>query len=76
MSAAPLIYFDPLAAPGLKGADDMRVMGLQPKKMISFDWSAPPHFAEARQQRTFVVVRFEPLWRQAHPVTLHPHRLA
>lgn len=65
------IYFDPLAAPGLKGADDMRVMGLQPRKMISFDWSAPPHLAEARQQRTFVVVRFEPLGDKLTRVTLH-----
>ena len=32
----------------MKGADDMRFMALQPKKMISFDWNAPPHLAEAR----------------------------
>ncbi len=65
------IYMDPLARPGLKGADDMRLMAVQPKKMISFDWNAPPHLAEARKQRTFVVVRFEPLGEQLTRVTLH-----
>jgi uncharacterized protein YndB with AHSA1/START domain len=65
------IYMDPLADPGMKGADDMRYMALQPKKMISFDWNAPPHLAEARKQRTFVVVRFEPLGDKLTRVSLH-----
>lgn len=41
------IYIDPGAAPGMKGADDMRFMALQPKKMLSFDWNAPPSLPEA-----------------------------
>lgn len=65
------IYMDPLAEPGLKGADEMRFMALQPKRMISFDWNAPPHLAQARQQRTFVVVRFEPVSDKITRVTLH-----
>jgi len=65
------IYFDPLGKPGNKGADDMRFLALQPKKMISFDWNAPPHLAEARQQRTFVVVRFDPVSATQTKVTLH-----
>lgn len=65
------VYIDPLAEPGMKGADDMRVMAVQPKKMISFDWNAPPHLAEARAQRTFVVVRFEPVNEKATRITLH-----
>jgi uncharacterized protein YndB with AHSA1/START domain len=55
------VYFDPYAAPGFKGADDMRYMALQPPRMLSFDWNAPPSLPQARQQRTFVVLRFEPL---------------
>lgn len=55
------IHVNPLAAPGMKGADDMRFMALQPKKMLSFDWNAPPHLAEARRQRTFVIIRLEPV---------------
>jgi len=65
------IYMDPLAEPGMKGADEMRYMAVQPKKMISFDWNAPPHLAEARKQRTFVVVRFEALGDKLTRVSLH-----
>jgi uncharacterized protein YndB with AHSA1/START domain len=65
------IYIDPLAEPGMKGADDMRFMALQPKKMLSFDWNAPPSLPEARQQRTFVVLRFEPVADGQTRVVLH-----
>ena len=65
------IYMDPLAEPGMKGADEMRFMALQPKKMISFDWNAPPHLPEARAQRTFVVVRFAAVDDRSTRVTLH-----
>ena len=64
------VYIDPGAAPGLKGADDMRFMALQPPKMLSFDWNAPPSLPEARQQRTFVVVRIEPVADGQTRVTL------
>lgn len=65
------IYFNPFASPGDKGADDMRYLALQPKAMLSFDWNAPPHLAEARRQRTFVVVRFEPVDAGHTRVRLH-----
>ena len=65
------IYMDPLAQPGMRGADDMRVMAVQPKKMISFDWNAPPHLAQARQQRTFVIVRLEPVGEKLTRISLH-----
>jgi uncharacterized protein YndB with AHSA1/START domain len=65
------IHFDPLAQPGSKGADDMRFMALQPKIMLSFDWNAPPHLPEARVQRTFVIVRFQPVSEKQTRVTLH-----
>ena len=65
------VYIDPGAPAGSKGADDMRFLALQPKKMISFDWNAPPHLPEARAQRTFVVVRFEPLDERRTQVSLH-----
>jgi uncharacterized protein YndB with AHSA1/START domain len=65
------IYIDPLAPPGAKGADDMRFLALQPKKMLSFDWNAPPHLAHVRQQRTFVVVRLAPVSEKQTRVTLH-----
>ena len=65
------IHMDPGGAPGMKGADDMRYMALQPKKMLSFDWNAPPHLPEARAQRTFVVVRFAAVDDKTTRVTLH-----
>ena len=65
------VFMDPGAAPGSKGADDMRFLALQPKKMISFDWNAPPHLPLARAQRTFVIVRMEPVDAQQTRVILH-----
>jgi uncharacterized protein YndB with AHSA1/START domain len=65
------IHIDPGAPAGSKGADDMRFMALQPKQMLSFDWNAPPSLPEARAQRTFVVVRLEPLGDKLTRVTLH-----
>ncbi|HET9976077.1 MAG TPA: SRPBCC domain-containing protein [Burkholderiaceae bacterium] len=65
------IYIDPGAPAGSKGADDMRFLAVQPKKMLSFDWNAPPHLPEARAQRTFVVVRFEPITDKTTRITLH-----
>jgi uncharacterized protein YndB with AHSA1/START domain len=65
------IHFDPTAPAGQKGADDMRFMALQPKRMLSFDWNAPPNLPQARAQRTFVVVRFEPVGERQTRVSLH-----
>lgn len=65
------IYFDPYAPEGAKGADDMRFLALQPKRMLSFDWNAPPHLPEARAQRTVVILRFEPLGERSTRVALH-----
>lgn len=65
------IYIDPGAPEGMRGADDMRFMALQPKKMISFTWNAPPSLPEARKQRTFVVVRFTPIDDKTTRVNLH-----
>ncbi|RZU02922.1 SRPBCC family protein [Rivibacter subsaxonicus] len=65
------IHIDPYAAPGAKGADTMRFMALQPKQMLSFDWNAPPHLPQAREQRTFVVVRFASVGDKQTRVSLH-----
>ena len=65
------IHIDPLAEPGRKGADDMRFMALQRPTMLSFDWNAPPSLPEARQQRTFVVVRLSDVDGSSTRVTLH-----
>jgi uncharacterized protein YndB with AHSA1/START domain len=65
------IHFDPTAPDGLKGADDMNFLALQPKKMLSFTWNAPPHLPQARAQRTVVIVRFAPDGETRTRVSLH-----
>jgi uncharacterized protein YndB with AHSA1/START domain len=55
------LHFNPYAAPGSKGADDMRFLALQKDRLVSFTWNAPPHLPDARLQRTVVIVRMEPL---------------
>ena len=64
------IYFDPLAAPGSRGADDMVILAYQQERMLSFTWNAPPHLAEARKQRTHVVVRLHAMGEAETRVTL------
>lgn len=65
------VFINPFAEPGAKGADDMRFMALQPKRMLSFDWNAPPSIPEIRKQRTFVMIRIEPVDASTTRVMLH-----
>jgi uncharacterized protein YndB with AHSA1/START domain len=52
------IYVDPYGKPGMKGADTMQMLALDPEQMLSFTWNAPPHLPQARAQRTVVILRF------------------
>jgi uncharacterized protein YndB with AHSA1/START domain len=52
------IFFDPQAAPGQRGGEGMRILALQPKRMLSFTWNAPPHMPNVRRQRTHVMLTF------------------
>ncbi|MCP4298528.1 MAG: SRPBCC domain-containing protein [Proteobacteria bacterium] len=54
------IYFDPNAPEGEKGGEGLKVMAVQPMKMFSFTWNAPPTLPKVRGQRTHVVIRFFP----------------
>lgn len=65
------VYMLPTAPAGLRGADDMRFLAIQDKKMISFTWNAPPNLPEVRKQRTVVIVRFVPRGEVLTDVTLH-----
>jgi len=65
------IYMNPYAEPGMKGADDMRFLAVQEKKMISFTWNAPPSLPEARKQRTYVTLRFAPQGDNETVVTMY-----
>jgi uncharacterized protein YndB with AHSA1/START domain len=65
------VYINPFGEPGMKGADDMRFLAVQDRKMISFTWNAPPSLPEVRRQRTSVTVRFEPQGDKQTIVTLY-----
>ncbi len=65
------IFMNPLAEPGLRGADDMKIIGFQDKKMLSFTWNAPPSLPEARKQRTIVIVRFVARGDSLTDVSIH-----
>lgn len=65
------IYMNPYAEPGSKGADGMRFLAIQDRKMITFTWNAPPSMPEVRKQRTYVTVRFKPVTEKSTEVTLY-----
>lgn len=65
------IYMNPFAAAGMKGADDMRIIAFQDKKMLTFTWNAPPSLPDVRKQRTIVIVRFVSRGDVLTDVTLH-----
>jgi len=64
------IYFNPQAPPGQRGAEGNLILAIQPKKMLSFTWDAPPHLPNVRGQRTSVVIRFNELDNNKTRVTL------
>ncbi|HEY2628106.1 MAG TPA: SRPBCC domain-containing protein [Usitatibacter sp.] len=64
------IYLNPYAEPGMKGADDMHVLAVQPFQMLSYTWNAPPSLPEARKQRTVVIIRFASVSKDETRVTL------
>ncbi len=53
------MYFDPEAEQGLRGGEGCRVLAVQPEKLLSFTWNAPPSLPDVRGQYTHVSVRLE-----------------
>ena len=70
------ILFLPDQPAGKRGAEGVKVLSYLPQEMLSFDWSAPPQFARARAQRTWVVVRFTDLGERRVRVRLSHHGFA
>lgn len=64
------VHFAPDAPVGQRGAEGLRVLAFVPERMLAFEWNAPPQFARARAERTFVVVELEALAPQRTRVTL------
>lgn len=46
---------------GQRGSENCRILSYVPERMLSFEWNAPPTFPQVRQERSRVVVFFEPV---------------
>jgi uncharacterized protein YndB with AHSA1/START domain len=55
------ILFAPDQPAGKRGAEDLKLLCFLPQEMLAFEWNAPPQFAKARPQRTWVVLRLADL---------------
>ncbi|MFC6733373.1 MULTISPECIES: SRPBCC domain-containing protein [unclassified Haladaptatus] len=64
------LFFDLDADEGLRGGEGNVVLAIEPKRMLSFTWNAPPRLPSVRDQRTSVVVRFRDLPNDRTQVTL------
>jgi len=64
------VFFDLEAEPGRRGGEGVRILALEPKRMLSITWNAPPHLSEVRKQWTHVTVRFEEIQKGQTRVTL------
>ena len=65
------LFFDLKAKKGEQGAENMKILAIQPKKMLSFTWNNPPHLASIRNQLTHVTVWFEKMDDSTTKVILH-----
>jgi uncharacterized protein YndB with AHSA1/START domain/uncharacterized protein YciI len=74
LELAPLgrleVLFFPDAPAGQRGAEGLRVLAFAPERMLAFEWNAPPQFARARPERTFVVVTLTALGAERTRVEL------
>jgi len=55
------LEFSSVPPVGQRGSEGCTVLSFVPEQMVSYTWSAPPKFAHARAQHTWVVVHFDEL---------------
>jgi len=65
------MYFAPDAPEGQRGGDGNKILAIQKLKMLSFTWNAPPSLPDVRNERTHVILRFEPITENSTKVILH-----
>jgi|GEM_PF-2309130 len=71
------LYFGGEDVPkGERGSEGCKVLSYEPGQMLSFTWNAPPKFAHARAERTWVVVHVDPHGPHATKVTLRHYGFA
>lgn len=54
------IWFNPSGKPGERGAENMRILTVEPEKRFAFAWNGPPSIPTINRQRTMVILDFEP----------------
>ena len=64
------IEFAADAPAGQRGSEGCTVLSIVPEEIFSFTWNAPPAFAHARKEHTWVVVTFERVSENATRVRL------
>ncbi len=55
------MYFDTSAPEGERGGEGLTILAIQPERMLSFTWNAPPSLPDVRGQLTHVTIYFESL---------------
>lgn len=65
------IYFDMTQEPGMRGAEGCHVLSFLPKRMLSFEWNAPPAIPALREAdvKTVCVVEFDSLDENTTKIT-------
>jgi uncharacterized protein YndB with AHSA1/START domain len=64
------MYFDLEAPLGLRGGEGCVFLAIEPLKMLSFTWNAPPEIPLIRMQRTHVTIGFESVSKLQTHITL------
>jgi len=65
------MYFMLDAPTGSKGGEGNKILALEPMKMLSFTWNAPPQYPQIRGQRTTVILNFREMFPNSIQVTLN-----
>jgi len=73
MGGAYEIHWQPDAPEGERGSEGCEVLSFVPERMLSFSWNAPPTLEAMREERSQVVVMFDPLGPGTTRVTLRQH---
>jgi uncharacterized protein YndB with AHSA1/START domain len=64
------IYFLLDAPYGSRGSEDCKILSYLPKKMLSFEWNAPPTFGDLRGIHTHVILQFKEIAENQVKVSL------
>lgn len=64
------MYFDLDASAGQRGGEGCIILAIDPQKMLSLTWNAPPELPDIRFQRTHVTIYFESVSTETTKITL------